>query len=40
MDEASRTRIKEDIERNTTVAYRAPEMVDLYSGFPIWYSSI
>jgi len=26
---------EEDISKNTTMAYRSPEMVDLYSGHPI-----
>lgn len=27
--------IKEEIEKYTTLSYRAPEMVDIYSGKPI-----
>ena len=27
--------VEEEISKFTTVQYRAPEMVDLYSGFPI-----
>jgi len=30
---------EEQIKRFTTLAYRAPEMVDLYSGKPITVSS-
>ena len=30
MDRADRNRIEEDISKNTTLAYRAPEMIDLY----------
>ena len=32
LDRRERNRIEEEISKNTTLAYRAPEMVDLYSG--------
>lgn len=32
---ADRARAEEDINKNTTLAYRAPEMCDMYSEFPI-----
>ena len=30
-----RTKVEEDSQRATTPAYRAPEICDLYSNFPI-----
>ncbi|EDV25541.1 uncharacterized protein TRIADDRAFT_24131 [Trichoplax adhaerens] len=34
-DHANIPQLEEDIKRNTTLAYRAPEMIDLYSEKPI-----
>jgi AP2-associated kinase len=34
-DERSRNIALNDIEKNTTMSYRAPEMIDLYRGQPI-----
>lgn len=34
MTENERESINDDIEKNTTPMYRAPEYLDLYSGYP------
>lgn len=35
LDNSNRDFVKEEMEDNTTPFYRAPEYIELYSGYPI-----
>lgn len=35
LDNSNRDFVKEEMEENTTPFYRAPEYIELYSGYPI-----